>query len=132
MHGGTVLVELRQRLGRGLSPRARGNREHALGEQVRLRSIPACTGEPAPLRLSPTHHRVYPRVHGGTIPDVSLSEGVYGLSPRARGNPGDTGSAYVAPGSIPACTGEPLAALSLPSLPEVYPRVHGGTAVADS
>ena len=58
-----------------------------------------------------------------------------GLSPRVRGNPPRRHRLPAAPGSIPACTGEPevvrvdkpLIALGIAAFDEVYPRVYGGT-----
>ena len=50
----------------GLSPRVRGNLFGLPLLVAGSRSIPACTGEPPPVRLSVSHPRVYPRVYGGT------------------------------------------------------------------
>ena len=51
--------------------------------------------------------KVYPRVCGGTEAMLRLMMGVSGLSPRVRGNPSRTVASVFAPGSIPACAGEP-------------------------
>ena len=51
----------------GLSPRVRGN-PHGTGlEDLTLRSIPACAGEPSSRDRARRSSRVYPRVCGGTI-----------------------------------------------------------------
>ena len=50
-----------------------------------------------------------------------------GLSPRVRGNLTGHVLALRPLGSIPACTGEPLAAYRMAQLSGVYPRVYGGT-----
>ena len=50
-----------------------------------------------------------------------------GLSPRVRGNLGIQATARFVQRSIPACTGEPLAAPRARYIPTVYPRVYGGT-----
>ena len=50
-----------------------------------------------------------------------------GLSPRVRGNRDDRGFGGCAPGSIPACAGEPNRETDLDSGVTVYPRVCGGT-----
>ncbi len=66
VHGGTELLAPCVRNGKGLSPRARGNRDVLKLRVWRVGSIPACTGEPRTrLRLG-SRCRVYPRVHGGT------------------------------------------------------------------
>ena len=59
----------------------------------------------------------------------SMVQGVYGLSPRVRGNraPGLQGSRW--DGSIPACAGEPSFLFWSPTKRTVYPRVCGGTPV---
>ena len=66
VYGGTIRgIKLRRGYG-GLSPRVRGNREASHQPRARVRSIPACTGEPFfPTSRSLTG-RVYPRVYGGT------------------------------------------------------------------
>ena len=48
-----------------------------------------------------------------------------GLSPRVRGIPGIPGIGIPYPGSIPACTGNPLVYGRAPAAPRVYPRVYG-------
>ena len=50
-----------------------------------------------------------------------------GLSPRVRGNPLGLMRARALPWSIPACAGEPAAACEAAAIPQVYPRVCGGT-----
>ena len=50
----------------GLSPRVRGNLQQRASGRVEDRSIPACTGEPAGVRLANGIGEVYPRVYGGT------------------------------------------------------------------
>ena len=127
VHGGTAALAVYQPYSRGLSPRARGNHaEHSEGEQ-NPGSIPACTGEPTDGLSTHRLAGVYPRVHGGTPLRVDLNEAEQGLSPRARGNPSWPPSRRVLRRSIPACTGEPPVRGFDLRLPEVYPRVHGGT-----
>ena len=93
----------------GLSPRVRGNPHIHPHTGIRLRSIPACAGEP---RSEPRPHwpsGVYPRVCGGTVtPSVAVVI-VMGLSPRVRGNPPSPCPTGRRSGSIPACAGEPSA-----------------------
>ena len=75
---------------------------------MRLRSIPACTGEPVCKPRRQIRHSV-------------------GLSPRVRGNHWCERAHGEPPGSIPACTGEPRRTLSASGEVRVYPRVYGGT-----
>ena len=53
---------------------------------------------------------------------------VRGLSPRVRGNLPPAFRRLCRPGSIPACAGEPLSAMTSVLPDRVYPRVCGGTA----
>ena len=66
MRGGTVLTVLGGALRLGLSPLARGNLVYALERSGRLRSIPACAGEPVGGQRGAPIARVYPRLRGGT------------------------------------------------------------------
>ena len=72
-------------------------------------------------------NRVYPRVCGGTVSGAPSNQIRRGLSPRVRGNPGVTADNGFVEGSIPACAGEPAMIDDAASIPEVYPRVCGGT-----
>ena len=74
---------------------------------MKIRSIPACAGEPeASARLR--HFRtVYPRVRGGTRCRLVEYIKEKGLSPRARGNLIAGIVTATLPRSIPACAGEP-------------------------
>ena len=76
-----------RRPARGLSPRVRGNLLQATRADQRLRSIPACAGEPRPAVLERYPEPVYPRVCGGTRSARLGWSGWAGLSPRVRGNP---------------------------------------------
>ena len=114
----------------GLSPRVRGNPPATPSAWPPARSIPACAGEPPPLRPLTAPTRVYPRVCGGTSRRARLSRRLMGLSPRVRGNPGVCADCRTAGGSIPACAGEPLQAVASPARSTVYPRVCGGTGSA--
>ncbi len=95
-----------------------------------VRSIPACAGEPTSVRACSPLSKVYPRVCGGTnIRQDTLAAG-YGLSPRVRGNPVAAVASEAKGGSIPACAGEPGNLAASFVLPQVYPRVCGGTYIA--
>ena len=125
--GGTLATSRAFALSVGLSPRVRGNLTcHSL-DRPRLRSIPACAGEPSPCVVHRSIARVYPRVCGGTASMMRRSRATGGLSPRVRGNPMDAVIARARNGSIPACAGEPATAPGPAGLPRVYPRVCGGT-----
>ena len=116
--------------GTGLSPRMRGNRDDPEQTLPPFGSIPAYAGEPGRGLAPALCHRVYPRVCGGTPPVVSMPPVITGLSPRMRGNLPQDGMPPVVPGSIPAYAGEPGKSARCRLLTEVYPRVCGGTLVA--
>ena len=111
----------------GLSPRVRGNPVHRRWPAELDGSIPACAGEPAAAGAGPTGRGVYPRVCGGTAAAACTSAPALGLSPRVRGNPYAAVCPAPAPGSIPACAGEPIGYGAAHLVGGVYPRVCGGT-----
>ena len=111
----------------GLSPRVRGNRPFPAVPAPQSRSIPACAGEPHFPQSTQYHHRVYPRVCGGTVARSSMPSSLMGLSPRVRGNQQDTSRRHPYRRSIPACAGEPRRRPLPGPAPAVYPRVCGGT-----
>ena len=111
----------------GLSPRVRGNRGRQHGRVRVRRSIPACAGEPWRFSSKPAPDAVYPRVCGGTHQRKTSSLAGMGLSPRVRGNRGDSARNPRRTRSIPACAGEPRPSILPPSRVAVYPRVCGGT-----
>ena len=114
----------------GLSPRVRGNRRGESRRRRRLRSIPACAGEPEGSGHCGCNLRVYPRVCGGTT-GITFVDGYQGgLSPRVRGNPWWVQQTTGWRGSIPACAGEPAFADESIAGVRVYPRVCGGTSLA--
>ena len=128
VYGGTIPALGSEVSTFGLSPRVRGNPGQARRLIHNLGSIPACTGEPDGSFRMPTGFRVYPRVYGGTAPEIAVDHQPAGLSPRVRGNRRLTRTQSWDGGSIPACTGEPRSRAAGNSLPGVYPRVYGGTA----
>ena len=77
-------------------------------------------------------HGVYPRVCGGTTTVSASTRMAWGLSPRVRGNLVGRHVAVFLGGSIPACAGEPRWWRPLRARPWVYPRVCGGTQVAQA
>ena len=76
---------------------------------------------------TPWSVKVYPRVYGGTGCAGSAAWISEGLSPRVRGNHLPRFGRASPRGSIPACTGEPLASRVRTCRVWVYPRVYGGT-----
>ena len=132
VYGGTHILSRIEQSIDGLSPRVRGNQRHAPALLENDRSIPACTGEPLPSGPMTTSPRVYPRVYGGTRRPAQAHGDWLGLSPRVRGNPVHIAQSMVPYGSIPACTGEPLAAATAALVRAVYPRVYGGTITAST
>ncbi len=127
VYGGTGRMQLYPLNPHGLSPRVRGN--HRLGKKaiMDVGSIPACTGEPSCNASNNSNGTVYPRVYGGTIPDISRPAKERGLSPRVRGNRIVHSLHRHRVGSIPACTGEPHKMRPAATVTPVYPRVYGGT-----
>ena len=53
---------------------------------AKVRSIPACAGEPADVSGGFNLYAVYPRVCGGTMGEFYPCKPDIGLSPRVRGN----------------------------------------------
>ena len=111
----------------GLSPRVRGNQSSKPLPSGLEGSIPACAGEPPGAPSRRMMRRVYPRVCGGTVPNITIIEQTAGLSPRVRGNLCQSGRGTRCTGSIPACAGEPPGLERRESWVWVYPRVCGGT-----
>ena len=106
----------------GLSPRERGNAALA-GARVYPRAI----GTPA--RRLVLVISVYPRASGGTSSPSPGTSRSPGLSPRERGNRGDSHTMHVITRSIPARAGEPRWSPSMMGRREVYPRASGGTVI---
>ena len=125
--GGTGNIQAALSLIQGLSPRVRGNHASALLKSKPKRSIPACAGEPERKSRKNSGDGVYPRVCGGTIAAKTAIIAASGLSPRVRGNQHRRRAGRALGGSIPACAGEPAAAVGGRGRGEVYPRVCGGT-----
>ena len=84
--GGTCMEHVKVAHVRGLSPRLRGNLDHALGLTPYQRSIPAPAGEPSQSGLWVESVGVYPRACGGTSCSSIARTSCIGLSPRLRGN----------------------------------------------
>ena len=111
--------------GLGLSPRVRGIRPTEDRLPATSRSIPACTGNPLDRRTESVLQSVYPRVYGESVAGgVGACFGA-GLSPRVRGIRSSSCWPSTAPGSIPACTGNPAPDGLAERSEEVYPRVYG-------
>ena len=100
-------------------------------EQMAEGSIPACAGEPGSELLRVIDAGVYPRVCGGARPTNSTSLQPRGLSPRVRGSRSAVSHPRPLHGSIPACAGEPGAAVQCRRPSWVYPRVCGGARSGD-
>ena len=111
----------------GLSPPVRGNHGSQPRVQGRPGSIPACAGEPESETCPEWRPLVYPRLCGGTYDSGGAAHPGSGLSPPVRGNRfiRYDGGAFLR--SIPACAGEPVRGKECVIVPEVYPRLCGGT-----
>ena len=125
--GGTESTTMRKRKRMGLSPRVRGNPRRRCTGSSRLRSIPACAGEPLTDGERIRRNTVYPRVCGGTVEASSKAMSATGLSPRVRGNRLTNLTQSTVERSIPACAGEPHSHRHSHRPASVYPRVCGGT-----
>ena len=130
MCGGTPIVPSTVYSQEGLSPRVRGNPAWPAPGGGGAGSIPACAGEPLPVRLRWYSPEVYPRVCGGTPSRMRYERWRRGLSPRVRGNPYWQQIEIAAARSIPACAGEPRYGMMNFTQGRVYPRVCGGTFLA--
>ena len=116
-------------MGKGLSPRLRGNHYCGALSSCKTGSIPAPAGEPKSCPPVSGRGEVYPRACGGTINFERADGSFYGLSPRLRGNRLE---GPACPGwlrSIPAPAGEPGISSTRASRFEVYPRACGGTGI---
>ena len=113
--------------GRGLSPRGRGNLYRVLRGRASMGSIPARAGKPISAFVAEKLLPVYPRAGGETSCFVRDISGIWGLSPRGRGNRDPEASNQGVGGSIPARAGKPSGAPAAPPAPAVYPRAGGET-----
>ena len=129
--GGAEKGQIEKAVGPGLSPRVRGSPGQTHQHDYLVGSIPACAGEPCSASSTPRPRRVYPRVCGGAPPNQSLIFLRMGLSPRVRGSPRSAPCRSQAPGSIPACAGEPALRRVAGFVARVYPRVCGGAILVD-
>ena len=111
--------------GRGPSPRVRGIQAPGKRPTVKQGSIPACAGNPygAPVYLACS--RVHPRVCGESASWSYQGVTHEGPSPRVRGIRGHGGARDLAPGSIPACAGNPRRDRGVGAVIRVHPRVCG-------
>ena len=130
--GGTCRSRGRNPSAGGLSPLVRGNHNHEMDSVGWDRSIPACAGEPPDGDQRIAESGVYPRLCGGTYWPAGVIMLVGGLSPLVRGNRRLAGFAAVLLGSIPACAGEPRPGPPVAPPSGVYPRLCGGTRLAET
>ncbi|APH57461.1 Hypothetical protein GbCGDNIH6_1629 [Granulibacter bethesdensis] len=89
------------------SPPARRNQAAVLGVFLWVGSISAYAEEPLEFRECLSAIQVYLRVRGGTYGSADFPRPLWGLSPRARRNPGDSITWLASAGSISACAEEP-------------------------
>ena len=111
----------------GLSPRVRGKLIGRFRRIPQPRSIPACAGEAVDSGFGGGHHRVYPRVCGGSPRKRQVYYWAAGLSPRVRGKLVAHKRYPSSMRSIPACAGEARCPYQRLSGVGVYPRVCGGS-----
>ena len=145
--GGTLEAHEAERVGEGLSPRGRGNRNVIDDFRHVKGPIPARAGEPHRSTAWWCRKGAYPRAGGGTIlecwsknrfrglsprgrgnhPAILEVGRRGGLSPRGRGNPEYRGPRAPARGPIPARAGEPGSFRAGCHRFKAYPRAGGGT-----
>ena len=106
--GGTHVAHAVLHAQPGLSPRVRGNLHVDTATNMKLRSIPACAGEPGAAAVG---------LEGGPV------------YPACAGEPASLRQSTPPRGSIPACAGEPPTCRRKARSRRVYPRVCGGTTV---
>ena len=114
-----------RRRARGPSPRVRGILSPADRPPRRLRSIPACAGNPSASAGPAPSSRVHPRVCGESGTNLVYAALQQGPSPRVRGILLDALVQPLVLGSIPACAGNPRNALRGGRQLWVHPRVCG-------
>ena len=114
-------------VGKGLSPRVRGNRGVHSTLPGLPRPIPACAGQPRDLFSGASITWAYPRVCGATDTQSRRGMDSWGLSPRVRGNRQAALSDDWFCGPIPACAGQPLRLPGTVVYLWAYPRVCGAT-----
>ena len=91
----------------GLSPLARGNPAPPARREQGRGPIPAGAGKPAPSVKKRRTAWAYPRWRGETRRPLGIAEFPKGLSPLARGNPGELIARSDESGPIPAGAGKP-------------------------
>ncbi len=92
----------------GLSPRTRGNLVLPCFTRCSAGPIPAHAGQPAARPSIPNAEGAYPRARGATGLEPISAVTPVGLSPRTRGNQGETYFLNNPDGPIPAHAGQPL------------------------
>ena len=115
----------------GLSPPTRGIRRRLIASLPFVGSIPAYAGDPLTPRARRRAGWVYPRLRGGSGPDRPYVQGQKGLSPPTRGIPPTQPGIHRAIGSIPAYAGDPACAPGQSYSSRVYPRLRGGSEIAE-
>ena len=127
--GATTTVAKAREAVTGLSPLARGNRQHWRGHPLARGPIPARAGQPAWSRSSLPAPRAYPRSRGATVERYTDAMYRHGLSPLARGNRGIDAPGGRGEGPIPARAGQPMTISALCHPAWAYPRSRGATGI---
>ena len=127
--GGALAFSVALAVQTGRSPLARGSLDQHLARPLRLGSIPARAGEPAPCCVIHVPEGVDPRSRGGAGFYCTEARSASGRSPLARGSRAEIVGRQVARGSIPARAGEPRSPRSRATRQRVDPRSRGGAGI---
>ena len=127
--GATGAFKVLNWLGKGLSPRVRGNPFQSVRILQRRGPIPACAGQPDDFIDNAIGMGAYPRVCGATGGLPGTVGGAEGLSPRVRGNLQRDFIIHAVAGPIPACAGQPVRRRIPARECGAYPRVCGATQI---
>ena len=110
---------------RGSSPHARGKLLKAGGASMIGWLIPACAGKTLKACITSTQNGAHPRMRGENSILRSVSEGLPGSSPHARGKPRFASAVPWIRRLIPACAGKTHARDVEPVGTGAHPRMRG-------
>ena len=110
---------------RGSSPHARGKLLKAGGASMIGWLIPACAGKTLKACITSTQNGAHPRMRGENSILRSVSEGLPGSSPHARGKPRFASAVPWIRRLIPACAGKTILGGTMTAPLMAHPRMRG-------